>query len=397
MAGIAATAVTLAIAGYLVARHGIHFVDNSGVTTDPVAAQIVYTAATANDARISLPAPVVSELLKIGRSSRSIALTRIGYDGNVSTSVIDMTPRTGNSPTDPVLKVPARAVAAIEAKISAIQNAINTPVAAHGGSQALYAGLTKTYFGGSPVTIISTGLDVVNPDNFRSLNWSAAAATKLLAVVKNADALPALHGRVTFVSVPTAGPQPQLAQAQERYVATLWRQLLTEAGATSVTFIDANGTAPSPTAPSAPIVPVPALPPSPVAQASAGPDAVTCTLPTSYFTFGTATLVNPAATERALAGCVTDALAAHATFALDGWASYQGPLKADGQPAFDYAYNRELSEARVRAIANLLVNALDVPRSAITRVSWHGNLDQPDPSDPGSPANQVVTITYTTR
>lgn len=390
MAGIAAAAVALAIAGYLVARH-VHVGGSVVPAADPVAAQFVYTAATANDARITLPAAVQSELQDIGLADESIALTRVGYDGNVSTSVIDMTPRTGNSPSDPPLKVHSRAVAAVAAKISAIQNAINTPVAAHGGSQALYDGLTKTDFSSVPVTIISTGLDVANPDNFRTLAWSGAAATELVADVKNADAQPALHGPVTFVTVPTAGPQPQLGQAQQSYRDTVWKNLLTAAGATSVTFIDANGTSPSPRAPSAPIVPVPAMLSTPHGYTAK------CTLPSSYFIFGTATLVNPTATEQDLAGCISDALTAHATFALDGWASYQGPLKPNGQPEFDYAYNRKLSKARVQTIANLLVNEFSVPRSAITRLSWHGNLDLPDPGDPGSSANQVVTITYTTK
>ena len=98
-----------------------------------------------------------------------------------------------------------------------------------------------------------------------------------------------------------------------------------------------------------------------------------------------------------LTPCISAALAAHATFALDGWASYQGPLSADGKPAFDYAYNRQISKARVKAIANLLVNGLRVPRSAITRLTGHGNLNQPDPGDPSSPANRVVIITYTVK
>jgi hypothetical protein len=290
-----------------------------------------------------------------------------------------------------VLEVPGRAVPAVEAKISAIQKAINTPVAAHGGSQALYAGLTRTDLTSAPVTIISTGLDVANPDNFRSLYWSDTAATELVAEVKNADAQPALHGRVTFVTVPTAGPQPQLGQAAQRYRDTLWKNLLAAAGATSVTFIDANGTAPSPGAPSAPIVPVLPMLSTPHAQTAQ------CTLPASYFIFGSASLVNLAATEQDLAGCISNAVTEHATFKLDGWASYQGPLKPDGQPAINYAYNRKLSKARVQTIARLLISELSVPRSAITRLSWHGNLDLPDPGDPGSPANQVVTITCTTK
>jgi len=397
LAGIAAAAVALAIAGYLAAHRGIRVAPPVGPLAAPVAAQFVYTAPTANDARITLPATVQSELLQIGLSHESIALTRVGYHGNVSTSVIDMTPRTGNSTSDPVLKVPGRAIPVVDTKVSAIEKAINTPAATNGGSQALYAGLTKTDFTGAPVTIISTGLDVANPDNFRSLKWSAAAAKELIAVTKNAGAQPALHGPVTFVTVPTAGPQPQLGQPQKNYRNAVWKSLLTAAGATSVAFINPNGATASPAAPSAPIVPVPRMPSTPIAPAPAGPNSTKCTLPASYFIFGTATLVDPATTEHDLTGCISNALASHATFALDGWASYQGPLKANGQPAFDYTYNRKLSQARVRTVANLLVNDLTVPRSAITRLSWHGNLDQPDPGDPRSPANQVVIITYTVK
>ena len=74
--------------------------------------------------------------------------------------------------------------------------------------------------------------------------------------MKKAGALPALHSPVTFVLVPTAGPQLQLGQAQKNYLKAVWTSLLTAAGATSVKFIDATGTASS-VAPSAPTVAVP--------------------------------------------------------------------------------------------------------------------------------------------
>jgi hypothetical protein len=305
-----------------------------------------------------------------------------------------MTPRTGSSSTDPVLKVNGRAVPVIDAKISAIEKAINSPSAAAGGGQALYAGLTRTNFTGVPVTIISTGLDLANPDNFRSLKWSVPPK-ELVADVRAAGALPALHGPVTFVIVPTASPQPQLGQSKKNYRNSVWTALLTAAGAASVTFTDANSTMASSGAPSAPTVAVPVLPDTPVPTVPAGNHRVRCTLPASYFIFGTATLIDAATTEQDLTPCISAALAAHATFALDGWASYQGPLNANGKPAFDYAYNCKLSKARVQTIATLLVNDLGVPRSAITRLAWHGNVHQPDPGDPRSPANQVVIITYT--
>ena len=391
-------AVVLAGAGYLMTHHRIGAAGGPGRGADPVAnsvaGQFIYTARTANDAAIILPGMVQDNLRQAGLDHQSIELTRVGYTGNVSTSHVDMTPRTGNSSTGPVLKVPGRAAAAINEKISAIETAVNSPAATTGGGRALYAGLTRTDFTGGPVTIISDGLDLANPDNFRALNWTVPPK-QLVATVKKAGALPALYGPVTFVLVPTAGPQPQLGQAQKDYIKAVWTALLTAAGATSVTFIDATGTAASSTAPRAPTVPVPALPDTPIPQVRTGNNSVTCTVPDSYFIFGTGELIDPAQTVRNLTPCIAAALAAHATFALDGWASYEGPLNADGKPEFNYPANQKLSEERIQTIADLLVNALGVPESAITRQTAHGNLNQPNP-DPRSPANRVVVITYTT-
>ena len=56
--------------------------------------------------------------------------------------------------------------------------------------------------------IVSSGLDLSNPDNFRSMQWSVPAA-EIVAEVKSSDDLPALHGPVIFVLVPTAGGQPR--------------------------------------------------------------------------------------------------------------------------------------------------------------------------------------------
>jgi len=304
-----------------------------------------------------------------------------------------MTPRTGNSSQDPALKVAGRAVPVINAKISGIDADVNDPAGTAGGGRALYTGLTKTDFTSAPVTIISSGLDLANPDNFRSLNWTVTPSA-VVTEVKQAGDLPALHGPVTFVLVPTAGRQPQLNQTQKNYLKEVWTALLKAAGATSVTFIDAASTTASSAAPSAPAVPVPAPPGTLIPQVPVGNGEVKCTVPASYFVFNTAELIDTAKTIRDLSPCITAALAAHATFALDGWTSYEGPLNADGTPEFDYAYNRELSQARVETIAGLLVNDLDVPSSAITHMTGHGNVNQPDP-DPHSAANRVVVITYT--
>jgi OmpA-OmpF porin, OOP family len=362
-----------------------------------VAGQVVYTVRTANDAAITLPAAVRQSLLQTGLAHQSIELTQVGYTGEVSASDIDMTPRTGDAGTDPPLRVHGRAVAAIDAKISGVQSAVNAPAGpAAAGGRALYAGLTRMNFTGAPVTIISSGLDLANPDNFRALDWSVPPAA-VVADVRQAGARPALHGPVTFVLVPTTGPQQQLGQAQKDYVTAIWTALLKAAGATSVTFVDATGIPAGSAAPGAPTVPVPALPGTPIPRVPAGNHTVQCTVPDSHFTFGQAGLIDPATTARDLTSCVTAALAAHATFALDGWTSYEGPLNAAGRPEFDYPYNQTLSDERVKAIANLLVSELNVPPSAITHETGHGNVDQPDPRDPRSAANRVVVITYTVR
>jgi len=138
-----------------------------------------------------------------------------------------MTPRTGNSSNDPVL---------IDAKISALEQTINSTAAAIGG-RALYVGLTRTDFTGVPVTIISSGIDLARPDDFRSLKWTVPPG-EVVADVKKSGALPTLHGPVTFVIVPTVGPQ--LKQAQENYLKAVWTALLKAADATSVRFIDAT-------------------------------------------------------------------------------------------------------------------------------------------------------------
>jgi hypothetical protein len=385
-AAVAAVVLVAAI-GYWVASRDIH-----ATSFNPaLASQYIYTARTANDAAIMLPDAVQGTLRQAGQAHQSIELTQVGYTGNVTMSYIDMTPRTGNSPQDPVLKINGRALPVIDAKITSIQQTINSSPVTTGGGRALYLGLTRTDFTGGPVTIISSGIDLTDPDDFRSLKWSVPPG-QVVAAVRKAGALPAMHGPVTFVVVPTAGRQPQLEQAQKDYLKSVWTALLTAAGATSVTFIDADGTTAAAAAPSAPVVALPSLPTTPIPQVR-GPGGVTCTLLASYFKFKSAQLVDPAKTVRDLTPCITAALDARATFALDGWASYEGPLDANGQPATHYADNLTLSQARVETIANLLVNDLGVPQADLTRMTGHGDYDLPNP-DPSSAGNRVVRITY---
>jgi hypothetical protein len=290
--------------------------------------------------------------------------------------------------------VPGRKAAAITAKITIIQGDVDAPASGPGG-RALYLGLTRTTFSTAPVIIVSSGLDLSNPDNFRSLQWSVPAA-EIVAEVKSSDDLPALHGPVIFVLVPTAGGQPQLGQQQKDYIETVWTALLKAAGATSVTFVDADSAGPAASAPSAPAVPVPSQPATKIPVRRLANGKFSCTVTDSFFSFDRPSLADPRQIEQDLAPCVDGALAAHATFALDGWASYEGPLNAAGQPPVNEPYNIKLSVQRVGTIARLLVDYFKVPKSDITHMVGHGNLDQPNP-DPRSAANRVLVITYTVK
>ena len=142
---------------------------------DSVAGQVVYTARTANDAAIALPAAVQHNLFQAGLAHQSIELIRVGYTGDVSTSYVDMTPRTGDSSTDPPLRIHGRAVPGHRREDLRHPGGYQLRGGRPPGGRALFAGLIRATFTGAPVIIISSGLDLANPDNFRNLDWSVPA------------------------------------------------------------------------------------------------------------------------------------------------------------------------------------------------------------------------------
>jgi len=312
-----------------------------------VARQIVYTAPTSNDGVVSLPDSVKADLRQLGLHHERISLTRVDSTGDVATTIVDLTPRVDNSPGSPALKVQDRAISVIDAKIAAIETTINSAKATT-GSRALFAGLSRISFTSAPVTIISSGLDLVDPINFRVLAWTVPAQ-KVAGTVKTAGELPSLDGPVSFVVVPEAGNQPQLRAAQKNYRNDVWRALLIDSGATSVTFVEADDTSPSSGTPAPPVA-VPDLPSTPIQPIKdpADPRKATCTVPAAYFVVNQAMLIDTTKTVADLSPCVATALAAGGTFELDGWTSYEGPLDAKGKPAIDSPDNRRLSIARVR-------------------------------------------------
>jgi outer membrane protein OmpA-like peptidoglycan-associated protein len=358
------------------------------------AAHIVYTAPTANDAALSIPDDVRAQLRQIGLRQERIAMTRVDSTSEVATSIIDLAPRAGTDPNSPVLKVHDRAVRAIDAEISALEASMNATPAST-GNRALFLGLTRISFSGEPVIIISSGLDLTSPLDFRTLNWSVPSQ-KIVAIVRQAGELPDFRGApVTFVAVPTAGEQEQLRAAQKTYRNQVWTALLWSGSASSVTLLEAAGSTAASSIP-APVVELPPPPGTPVQPVHdpVNPDRTLCSLSGStYFRFDEAVLIDEARTIEDLEPCVRAALAVDATFELDGWTSYEGPLAADGAPAIDSPHNRTLSAARAMTIADLLVRAMQVPPRSIARVTGHGNVGQPHP-DPRNPANRVVVLSY---
>jgi outer membrane protein OmpA-like peptidoglycan-associated protein len=359
-----------------------------------VAAQIVYTAPTANDARFTLPESVKADLRRIGLSNDTIALTRVDSTGEVRTSVLDLTPRVNNKPNSPILKVYDRAIQAIDLKIAALETDINSHPATS-GNRALYVGLLKTNFVKNvPLYIISSGLDLTNPIDTRSLAFDVPPS-QVVDRVKAAGEVPDLNGaHVTYVMVPSTGAQDQLRRPQKDYIKSLWEQLLTGAGASSVHFVDATGTTSASPVPAPPVL-LPALPGTPIKPVTRpeSPQDTVCELSAStYFVFSKAQLVDRATTKADLKDCVGKA-GKNTTVTLDAWTSYEGPVTEAGKPTMNPAYNIALSNARNQTIADLL-EEMGIDRGRITRMTGHGNDNQPYPKDPGSQKNRVCTLTF---
>lgn len=388
-AGAAAVAFAVAIP---VALGGLH----KPVEADGVAAELVYTPATANDTAVVVPAALRATLREIGHAHRKVALTRVESTGRVSTQVVDLTPRVGAAPDSPVLKVRERADRAIEAKITAIERLMAADPAAT-GNRGLFVGLLKhAFLPGVPVFIITSGLDLVRPLDFRVLGFDVPPS-QILQKLRASGELPDLGGaEVTFVLAPVTGAQEQLRRPQRDYLADVWRTLLLAGGAVSVDFLDAAGT-PSADAPSAPVVPVPEPPGTPVRPkpAQGRPGTVICELSAAtYFVPDTARLLDRTATIGDLRTCVTRA-GKDTEVTLDGWTAYYGPLDSAGRPTHNPRLNVDLSRARVRTVADLLVS-MGIERRRIVRLTGHGVDGQPH-RDPGSAQNRVVVITFTAK
>lgn len=383
--------IALPLLWVLVANFGLPASKNvSGVAHEGVRAHLVAQAPTANDSAVELPASVVAQLREIGMANGRIALSRVDSTGVVETVIVDLTPRASDKPGATILKVKERALAKVDEKIAVLVDSINNSPSST-GSRALYQGLLKTEFAREvPIIIVASLLDLEDPVDARKLGFDVALNV-VAGQVSDSGELPDMASNpVTFVQVPPAGSQEQLRHSQKSYMSRLWRKLLTAGQASSVKFVDAVGLPPVSTVP-APSVPLPELPGTPENPSAPDPDRRVCELAAStYFEPDKAKLIDPAKATHSLADCV-DAAGHGGTVELDAWTSYYGPLDASGKPARNPESDLKLSTRRARVIAKLMVS-MGLDPSQITRITGHGNDNQPDP-DPTSANNRVVLIT----
>jgi outer membrane protein OmpA-like peptidoglycan-associated protein len=350
---------------------------------------VIYTSPDANTSATVIPASMRAALADVAKAHGSILLIRVEGDGTVSTSTVDLTPRTSKGE---VLQVPDRISTAVDESIAALEAEMNRPSVGT-QSRALYQGLLQARIpADADVWVLSSGIDLESPIDARDLGWDVPV-DDVLAVVDAAGAVPDLSGaRITFVMNAPAGQQ-MIRSTQMSYLHSLWDGLLRNGGASSVEFIDMPPGEPA-SDQAVPVVPLPPLPSTPVSVTpdQIDPDAYSCTLQTSAgFVPDTDQLVDEAAVRMSLADCVSR-MVPGSIVRLDGWTAYYGSLDANGRPATQSGV--ALSQRRCDRIASLLVS-MGVPESAITDRVGHGSMDQPDPENPTSQSNRVVIVTVT--
>jgi len=375
-------AAVLVVAGFVTA--GL-LIPPSAPDQPSVAAAIYFTATTAQDTAYAAPDEFVEAMTAVANDHKSVMLGRIGGDGSVTVSTIDLTPRTSNGE---ILKVPARIDQAISDSIDALVAEMNRPTPT--SSRALYAGLMQARIpNGVPLWLFSSGIDTASPDDMRALAWDTPV-NDLAQGLNDAGAVPDLKDAdVTFVMTAPSTTGGQIVRVNElQYSHSLWTGLLSNASAKSVTIIDMPQGEPA-SDQQVPVVPVPDLPTTPVKPQVTPDGGVTCTLGAVYFLNGSDEFVHEDTTRADLADCAA-ALSSATSVTVAGTVSYEGKFDANGKP-LEPNYQQWLAQARATRVANLLVE-LGVPKQIITAVGYGGVSHQPYPQAPADPKNRSVAI-----
>jgi len=360
-------------------------------TSSTVVAAIIYQTSDDETTAYSMPAEVKHDLAQYAADGDSVLVVRIDGDCKVTTNTVDLTPRTSSGE---VLNVPSKIDAAIAQKIADLETDTNTPTPGT-TSRCIYVGLLSARIPHNiPVYLFTNGIDLTAPVDFRDLAWQTTPE-QLIKVVNDAKVVPDLKGTdVELVLAAPTGDQGMRATETE-YLHTIWSALLTNAGATSVSFVDGMpGDAAS--TDRTPVVPLPGLPTTPIAPVPdpKEPEVYSCTLDgaTAYFVVNTPRFIDAGAVKAALADCVSR-ISPGSTIDIESWVSYEGPLDANGNPTNprDPA-DVELSSARSAATRDLMIS-MGVDPSMFTSVVGNAATNLPHPEAPRSPLNRVSIIT----
>lgn len=348
----------------------------------PIVGTIVYTAPTANEQAIDLPAPVTDLVTKAANASSGFRLVRVDGDGTISSKVIDATPKL---PDGEIAKVDARERDATNTLLDTLKEAINGDEATVPG-ESLLGGLQRltNLDTTKPVILIGSLLDTASPFDFRSLGFDADVP-ELADQLKAADELPKLDGAVIRIVVRgTAGDQEQLRTAQDDYRQAAWTTVLKAGGARSVSFSYPEGSTPTVTV-RAPVVPIPPPPSTPVVPETT-PTGTSCTLlGGTYFQPDKAVLLDRSATVEAITKCVA-AIPFGAMVTVTGFTAGTDPKSS---------FALALSQQRADVVRDLLID-LGIAKDDITTFGKGNSNDRPYPKAPDDPRNRCVVITADT-
>ena len=337
-----------------------------------------------------LPATLDDVFTRIANRHGSVRRIDVNGDGAITTSVVDLTPHDHGE----VLKVPARAAAAVRRNIDALLTSLNTVSTSKPG-RSLLSGLqqVRLYDDVGPVIAFTTGLDLNDPLDFRVLGWETDPA-KIVVFLRQHDELPDLHGRqLLLVFLPPSGDQPQLRAPQQDYLHRVWTAIGIAAGAT-VSISNSTST-PSRTLTRTPIVGVPPASGTPIAPTAPGGGSssrapMTCVVSSpAYFRPNEAVLIDRADVVSALARCAAKARTGEFGVSVEGHVAED----TDGLSSASLARGAVLARKRARVIASVLTGPLKVPAKAITSISGYG-ADKPLIRPATDPRNRAVVLTF---
>jgi flagellar motor protein MotB len=355
---------------------------------------LVLVTGTQNETRPALPAEARELLLDNAVSTEHTkndpplaTVLSVDGDGRTAAHDVDLTPRRGHRPDAPEEKSTSRRAVTAKANVDQVDRLVGDVVATTAG-HSLLAGLQAA--GRLPATTIvicSSGIDTSDPMDLRAFGFDSPPS-QLVTFLRNADALPDLHGRDVYLALaPAHGPQQRLTLPIVRDLTALWTAIIEASGGT-VHEVASASTAAAVSTVRTPAVPVPRLV-TPANHRPTGPTnaPIRVELPAAaLFRPDSMELIDRDATAREMRAVAERIVARAATVTIVGHTA----LDRDGLHG-----SPRLSLDRAKVIERILVQ-LGVPSRSIVRVTGVG-ATQPTRQPPTDPRNRVVVVMITPR